>query len=142
MCHYIDDMEREPLKRRWTAAEDAAIRLSAARGWPTLRALAGDNGRTYYAIRTRASRLRAIRLPRLDPAQRATKGPSEMPCRYCGSVFLASGGTRYCGGECSTLSMGQCPGCGRAIKDLHCPRCAVDGKRAVWPGRARATHAH
>ena len=125
------------LRRRWTEAEDAAIRLSARRGWPTLRELAGGSGRTYVAIRHRASRLGATRLHRLDPSQRAALGPSEIPCRYCGSMFLASGGTRYCGGECRTLAVGQCPGCGRAVgKALRCSHCAVDGKRADWPERA------
>ena len=130
-------MERPSHYRHWTAAEDEAIRLSAARGRPTLRALAGDSGRSYCAIRLRASRLRAIRLPRLDPAQRAARGPFEIPCRYCGSAFLSRGGARYCGGECRTLGRGQCPGCGRALKALQCARCAVEGKRAVWLGPSR-----
>ena len=135
----LNTMGRQSSLRRWTEAEDAAIRLSARRGWPTLRELADGSGRTYVAIRHRASRLGATRLHRLDPAERAARGPSEIPCRYCGSMFLASGGTRYCGGECSTLSKRQCPGCGRPLTDLRCARCAVDGKRADWPERATAT---
>ena len=139
MCHDIDGMERQSSKRRWTAAEDAALRRSASVGWPTLRALAADVGRSYYAIRHRASRLGAIRLHRLDPAERAARRPTEIPCRYCGSMFLARGGTRYCGDECRTLARGQCPSCGRPVKDLRCSRCAVDGKRSDWPERATAT---
>ena len=132
-------MGRQSSLRRWTEAEDAAIRRSAASGWPTLRTLADGSGRTYVAIRHRASRLGAIRLQRLDPAQRAARRPTEIPCRYCGSMFLASGGTRYCGDECRTLARRQCPGCGRTLTDLRCPRCGVDGKRSDWPARATAT---
>ena len=121
--------------RPWTAVEDAAIRQSAAVGFPTLRVLAVDCGRSYVAIRLRASHLRAIRLPRVDPAQGAARGPTEILCRYCGGAFLARGGVRYCGGVCRTLARGQCPGCGRALIALQCSRCATDGKRADWPGR-------
>ena len=136
-------MEQQSSFRHWTAAEDSAIRLSARRGWPTLRDLAVGSGRTYVAIRHRASRLGAIRLPRLDPAERAARRPTEIPCRYCGDMFLARGGTRYCSGVCVALSVGQCPNCGRPVgKALRCAYCAKDGKRDVWPGRARDTHAH
>lgn len=139
MCQDIDDMARISHYRHWTAVEDAAIRLSAQRGHPTLRALAGDCGRTYIAIRTRASRLSATRITRLDPAQLAARGPFEIPCRYCGEAFLPRGGARYCGGECSTLSTRHCPGCGRSLgKGLRCSRCAVEGKRADWPERSKA----
>ena len=62
-------------------------------GWPTLRTLAVGSGRTYVSIRHRASRLGAVRHPRLDPAERAARRPTEIPCRYCGSVFL--GARRY-----------------------------------------------
>ena len=110
--------------------------MSALRGWPTLRDLAVDFGRSHNATCHRASRLGAIRLHRLDPSQRAARGPSEIPCRYCGSVFLSSGGRRYCSGECGTLGRGQCPGCGRAIKDLRCSRCAVALKGSGPSGRA------
>ena len=123
-------MEHTSHNRRWTAVEDAAIRQSAAVGAPTLRVLAVDCGRSYTAIRARASVLRAIRSPR--PARR---GPSEIPCRYCGGAFLSRGGVRYCGDECRTLARGQCPGCGRPVKDLRCSRCAVDGKRSDWPAK-------
>ena len=122
--------------RHWTAAEDAAIRLSAVDGWPTLRTLADGSGRTYVAVRIRASRLGAIRLHRLDPTERAARRPTEIPCGYCGSMFLARGGLRYCGGACRTLARGQCPGCGCPLTDLRCARCAGDGLRADWPGRA------
>ena len=131
-----DAVERQSTWRHWTAAEDAAIRRSAVVGYPTLRALADGSGRTYVAVRTRASRLRAIRLPRLDPAERAARRPTEDQCRYCDGAFLPRGGVRYCGDECRTLARGQCPGCGRTLKDLRCSRCAVDGKRSDWPGRA------
>ena len=139
MCQYIESMERQSSKRRWTAAEDAALRRSAVVGWPSLRALAVDCGRSYYATRHRASRLRAIRLERRDPSQRAALGPTEILCWYCGGAFLARGGSRYCGGACVALSKRQCPGCGRAVgKALRCTRCAADGKRSDWPGRATA----
>ena len=123
----------------WSTSEDAAIRLSAAVGSPTLRALAVDCGRSYCAIRARASVLRAIRRPRGQRAVRAARGPTEIPCRYCGSMFLARGGVRYCGGACRALAVSQCPGCGRPLTDQQCPRCAVDGKRSTWPGRLKAT---
>ena len=132
MCQEIDGMKRQSSKRRWTEAEDETLRRRAVAGYPTLRALAADVGRSYDATRHRASRLRAVRL---DPAQRTTRGPTEIPCRYCGGAFLARGGTRYCGGECSTLSKRQCPGCGRPMADLRCSRCAVDGRRSDWPDR-------
>jgi hypothetical protein len=129
--------------RHWTAAEDAALRRRAVVGWPTLRALAVGSGRTYVAIRLRASKLRAIRLERLNPAQRAARGPTEMPCRYCGGAFLSRGSLRYCCDECRTLAVGQCPGCGRAVgKALRCARCAMDGKRSDWPGRGQRADAH
>ena len=129
-------MERQSSFRHWTAAEDAAIWLSARRGYPTLRTLADGSGRTYYAMRHRASRLGAIRLYRLDLAERAARRPTEIPCRYCGDMFLARGVTRYCGGACATLAGGHCPGCGRPLKDLRCSHCAVVGKRSDWPERA------
>ena len=139
MCQ-IDGMERQSSKRRWTAAEDAALRRSAVVGWPSLRALAVDCGRSYYATRHRASRLGAIRLHRLDPAERAARVPTEGQCRYCGGAFLSRGGLRYCGDECRTLGRGQCPGCGRAVgQALRCARCATDGKRSDWPGRSTPT---
>ena len=120
--------------RPWTAAEDAALRRRAVVGWPTLRTLAVGSGRSYVAIRLRASHLRAIRLPRVDPAQGAARGPTEILCRYCGGAFLARGGVRYCGGVCRTLARGQCPGCGRAVGQARrCTKCAVDGKRSDWP---------
>ena len=97
MCQYIDGMERQSSKRRWTAVEDAKLRQRASVGWPTLRALAVDCGRSYYATRHRASRLGAIRLERSDPAERAARGPTEIPCRYCGGAFLSRGSLRYCG---------------------------------------------
>ena len=123
-----------------TAAEDAALRQRAVVGWPDLRTLAVNSGRSYVAIRHRASRLGAIRLKRLDQSQRAARGPTEIPCRYCGGAFLSRGSLRYCGDECRTLAGGQCPGCGRAVgKGLRCGRCALDGKRADWPGRANVT---
>ena len=131
-----DAVERQSTWRHWTAAEDAAIQRSAVVGYPTLRALADGSGRSYVAVRTRASRLRAIRLHRLDPAQRTARRPIEIPCRYCGDMFLARGVTRYCGGLCATLALSHCPGCVRPLKDLRCSRCAVDGKRSDWPGRA------
>ena len=60
------------------------------------------------------------------PAQRPARRPTEIPCRYCGSVFLARGVTRYyCGGVCSTLAGAHCPGCGRPLKDLRCSHYAV-----------------
>ena len=127
-------MGRQSSLRHWTEAEDAAIRRSARLGWPTLRTLADGSGRTYVAIRHRASRLGAIRLQRLDPAERAARRPTEIPCRYCGSMFLASGGTRYCGGACVALSKRQCPGCGRAVGQARrCSSCALVGKRSDWP---------
>ena len=127
-----------------TAAEDAALRRRAVVGRPTLRTLAVSSGRTYVAIRLRASHLRAIRLQRLDPSQRAARGPTEILCRYCGGAFLSRGSLRYCGDECRTLAVGQCPGCGRAVgKALRCAKCAVDGKRSDWPGRGqRSADAH
>ena len=68
-----------------------------------------------------------------------SRGPTETPCRYCGSMFLARGSVRYCGDECRTLAYGQCPGCGRAVgKERRCSWCAVQGKRADWPDRATA----
>ena len=138
MCQYIDGMERQSSKRRWTASEDAALRRRAVVGWPSLRALAVGSGRTYVSIRHRASRLGAIRLQRMDPSQRAARGPTEMPCRYCGGAFLSRGSLRYCGDECRTLAGGQCPGCGRAVgKALRCARCATDGKRSDWPVRGQ-----
>ena len=132
-------MTQQSSKRRWTAVEDAALERRALVGWPTLRALAADVGRSYNATRHRASRLGAIRLPLLDPAQRAARGPSVIACRYCGGAFLARGGTRYCGGECSTLSKRQCPGCGRPMADLRCSRCAADGRRSDWPSPGGAS---
>ena len=83
--------------RRWTAAEDAAIRQSAfALG--RLADLAGPGGRivgrSYVRYPARVRLVLRVRfgVPRLDPAQRAARGPSEIPCRYCGGAFLASGG--------------------------------------------------
>ena len=138
MCQYIDGVERQSSKRRWTASEDAALRRRAVVGWPSLRALAVGSGRTYVSIRHRASRIGAIRLQRMDPSQRAARGPTEMPCRYCGGAFLSRGSLRYCGDECRTLAGGQCPGCGRAVgKALRCARCATDGKRSDWPVRGQ-----
>ena len=122
--------------RHWTAAEDAALRRRAVGGWPSLRAVAVDCGRTYDATMKRASRLGAIRLQRLEPAQRAARVPTEGQCRYCGGAFLSRGSVRYCGDECRTLAVGQCPGCGRAVGEaLRCARCAADGKRADWPDK-------
>ena len=111
------------------------LRRRAIVGWPTLRALAVDLGRTHVATLTRASRLGAIRLRR-DTAERSARRTEKRPCRYCGSPFLRRGGAHYCGGACVALSKRQCPGCGRPLKDLRCARCAVDGKRSDWPGRA------
>ena len=48
-----DAVERQSSKRRWTAAEDAALRRRAVVGWPSLRALAVGSGRTYVSIRHR-----------------------------------------------------------------------------------------
>ena len=131
-------MERESLKRRWTAAEDAALVRRAVVGWPSLLTLAGATGRSHSAIRHRASRLRAIRLHRLDPAARQARGPFKRQCRYCGGAFMGIAGARYCGGECRTLARGQCPGCGRPLTALRCAKCAVDGKRAAWNGPAHS----
>lgn len=127
-------MERESLKRRWTEAEDEALRRRAVVGWPSMRTLAGSSGRSYNAIRHRASRLGAIRV---DPARRAARGPTETPCRYCGVSFLSRGGSRYCGGACAALGRGHCPGCGRVLKDLACARCGLEGRPGVWPGPSR-----
>ena len=132
----IDGMERPSHWRHWTAAEDKMLRRRAVVGWPSLRELAVKTGRSYDAIRLRASRLGAIRLERLDPEQRAARGPTEIPCRYCASPFLIRGGARYCGGACAALARSQCPGCGRALKALRCSHCAVVGKRSDWPERA------
>ena len=103
-------MEKQSSKRRWTKAEDAKLARRALVGWPTLRVLAVTLGRTHVATLTRASRLRAIRVPLLDPAERAAREPSVIECLYCGSAFLASVGQRYCSGECSTLGVGVNPG--------------------------------
>lgn len=128
-------MARPSRYRHWTAQEDTAIRQSAEAGYPKLSALAVDYGRTYFSIRTRASRIGAIRLHRLDPADRPPRGPTRRTCRYCGDAFLGIAGERYCGDVCRVLGRGQCPGCGRALKGLRCSRCAVDGKRDAWPVR-------
>ena len=123
--------------RPWTVEEDEALRRRAVVGWPDLRTLAAGCGRTYDAMMKRASRLGAIRLERSDPAERAARGPTEIPCRYCGGAFLSRGSVRYCGPQCRTLARGQCPGCGRAVGQEHrCSRCAVDGKRSDWPAAA------
>ena len=135
-------MERQSSKRRWTVEEDEALRQSARCG-----RLAGpcgrwrlDCGRSYLcdAMMKRASRLGAIRLERSDPAERAARGPTEIPCRYCGGAFLSRGSVRYCGRRSAgPWPGGQCPGCGRAVGQEHrCSRCAVDGKRSDWPAAA------
>ena len=128
--------KRRTWKRPWTAVEDAAIRRSTEAGHPTLRALAVDCGRSYFAIRTRASRLGSIRLQRVDLALRPA--PSTRPCEYCGAVFVVKGSARHCGLECRYLGKGRCPGCGQALTDLQCLRCAADRKRSEWPGKAAA----
>ena len=137
VCQDINGMERQSSKRRWTEADDELLRRRALVGWPTLRALAVDLGRTHCAVLTRTSRLGAIRLHRLDPAERERRPTEKRPCNYCGFPFLLMGGARYCGGACLSLSRRQCPGCGRPMgKALRCSHCAAVGKRADWPERA------
>ena len=130
-------MERQSTWRHWTAAEDAAIRRSAVVGYPTLRALADGSGRTYVAVRTRASRLRAIRLPRLDPAERAARRPTEIPVAVLRRrVPTARRGALLRRRVPRPLPGASVRAAGVTLKDLRCSRCAVDGKRSDWPGRA------
>ena len=122
--------------RLWTAAEDELVRARAIRGWPTLRALAVDLGRTHWSVLTRASRLGAIRL-RPDRAAREARTIEKKPCSYCGFPSLLTGGARYCGGACRALARRQCPGCGRPMgTGMHCEHCETAGKRSDWPERA------
>ena len=140
MCQYIDGYGETIDWRHWTAVEDAAIRLSAQRGHPTLRALAGDCGRTYIRYPHPCISARGDSAHSAGPGTAGGSGTvQKIPCRYCGEAFLPRGGARYCGGECSTLSTRHCPGCGRSLgKGLRCSRCAVEGKRADWPERSKA----
>ena len=122
--------------RHWTAAEDELVRRRAVVGWPTLKKLAVDLGRTHWSLLTRASRLGAIRVrPCSEP--RAARTIEKKPCSYCGFLCLLTGGARYCGGACRALARRQCPGCGSPMgTGMHCSHCAVVGKRSDWPERA------
>ena len=119
--------------RRWTDIEDDQIRASARHGLPDLATVARIIDRTYFAVRTRASRIGSVREFRQKPP---TTRP-DRSCAYCGATMRCDGRAVCCSEVCKTLRGGHCAGCGRRWHPGdECQHCARVGKRARWPGPA------